>query len=964
MKILCFALLCLATFVPAAVATGDDCTVTIDFHKLPNGTVLQGGTYLSDEWYDAYGLTLSASGGYSKKPRLFNTSDVGTKKFGDPDLGSPNERCLNPGPGKGEGGEPDSLGANCKPLGNVLIIQEDNAHLEIPDDSVDGGVISFKFNQPVQISKIGLLDIDYKSSLRVYLFEQGSEDIPIPTMGDNSAQTISINKYSVEQLDVNLGRSGAVTSLSFCYQGFARIGEICYGGNDACETGYCFFGEDENGMKEYQVGICSCDPEAQLGCNDEEEEECIFSPLADGGPPVCVRTAGAACYDHSDCVTNFCFIGPFPPPGVCSCNPTTGQGCNGDFICAGSNDLVEALGIFDYSPRCKLPIGAACDPQNGNDCLTANCDEVTNVCSCSLLMNYPCDTKKGEICLLQNIGYVCKVPFPIGSDCTLGTECETGFCHIFTHGFSGTCSRCDIKSGEGCEKGFVCFDVDELEEILGEVAFLPECFLPYEAPCDPLELSCVTGNCPEVTNQCSCNVHTGYPCDVESGERCSVIGDGSFACIVAEIGDGSLGSYCVSDNDCDSGSCFQGPSNSPQGSRAICVCDTALNDGCFGQFICVPGPELFQAQLLSDSPPMCLLPVGSACYDDAECVTDNCDAFTGLCSCNQATNYPCENGENCAITAGGVYACIEIGDGSIGSSCIDGNDCDSGRCYYNPQIPEDSPGFCVCNTDSNKGCFGEFLCASGDDLFEARFLADASPGCYLPVGAMCDPMEDSCLTGNCDGTTKLCTCSYYPQYGCDKEAGEICARKNGQMFCKVPSNEPIGEACVNNKDCIYRACFYHGLDPPGTPGTCTCNLDTNAGCEGEFICYSPSDLEEVQLLADASQGCFLPFGATCDPEQEPDDIHPCITGNCDIETSKCGCNDRTSFPCDTDAGEVCRVRDGSYRCGFPPECPKPDPTTVCPAVALRVKCQECEYLNQCEATSADPQFTANTCVRF
>lgn len=55
----------------------------------------------------------------------------------DPDLGAPNMRCDNPGPGVGEGGEPDGAGPNCAELGNVLIIQ--NATATCPDDDEDGG---------------------------------------------------------------------------------------------------------------------------------------------------------------------------------------------------------------------------------------------------------------------------------------------------------------------------------------------------------------------------------------------------------------------------------------------------------------------------------------------------------------------------------------------------------------------------------------------------------------------------------------------------------------------------------------------------------------------------------------------------------------------------------------------------------------------------------------------------------
>jgi hypothetical protein len=41
------------------------------------------------------------------------------------------------------GGGPTKPGANCDPLGNVLIIQEPGS--DCPDDNVDGGMIVFDF---------------------------------------------------------------------------------------------------------------------------------------------------------------------------------------------------------------------------------------------------------------------------------------------------------------------------------------------------------------------------------------------------------------------------------------------------------------------------------------------------------------------------------------------------------------------------------------------------------------------------------------------------------------------------------------------------------------------------------------------------------------------------------------------------------------------------------------------------
>lgn len=72
-----------------------------------------------------------------------------TGSDGDSDLGSPNNMCPGGGPGEGEGGQPDSGYENCVPQGNVLVIQESNK--ACPDDTADGGWITFEFTLPADI---------------------------------------------------------------------------------------------------------------------------------------------------------------------------------------------------------------------------------------------------------------------------------------------------------------------------------------------------------------------------------------------------------------------------------------------------------------------------------------------------------------------------------------------------------------------------------------------------------------------------------------------------------------------------------------------------------------------------------------------------------------------------------------------------------------------------------------------
>lgn len=210
-------------------STSETCVpAVVDFNLLPDGKKLDKGEYLTRQYKLFYGLELSAAGGLGSAPRLFDTAQVSNITYGNLDLGSPNRNCFVGGPGIGSGSSPGPNGDNlfqncpCIPLGNVLIIQEDNGYEAQPDDNLFGGVMSFDFLPPVDEIEIELLDIDYLASITVvYIDDEGKmqEKPPfdVPRRGSNSLQKIALNETNVVQLRLNLQSSGAVPSLSFCY---------------------------------------------------------------------------------------------------------------------------------------------------------------------------------------------------------------------------------------------------------------------------------------------------------------------------------------------------------------------------------------------------------------------------------------------------------------------------------------------------------------------------------------------------------------------------------------------------------------------------------------------------------------------------------------------------------------------------------------------------------------------------
>jgi pyrrolidone-carboxylate peptidase len=123
--------------------------VDVDFETDAKGNPLAPGEFLQNE-YASYGLILSANGGVGTTPCLFDSSNPGSQETcGDADLGSPNNACTPPGPGIGNGGRPNQPGANCDPLGNILIIQEKGE--DCPDDPMMGGKIVFEFIEPAKL---------------------------------------------------------------------------------------------------------------------------------------------------------------------------------------------------------------------------------------------------------------------------------------------------------------------------------------------------------------------------------------------------------------------------------------------------------------------------------------------------------------------------------------------------------------------------------------------------------------------------------------------------------------------------------------------------------------------------------------------------------------------------------------------------------------------------------------------
>lgn len=153
------------------------------------------------------GVTISSS---VNTPMIFDSANP---TGNDADLGTPN--VAFGGPGNAEG-DPSSGLSNTVPLGNLLIISEDNDASD-PDDNAGGGTITFDFAQPEDVFAVEFIDADEASIPEVTAFDaagnilfQGQGDAP----GPNSYQEFIIDTEDVSSLEVFFPGSGAIAGVS------------------------------------------------------------------------------------------------------------------------------------------------------------------------------------------------------------------------------------------------------------------------------------------------------------------------------------------------------------------------------------------------------------------------------------------------------------------------------------------------------------------------------------------------------------------------------------------------------------------------------------------------------------------------------------------------------------------------------------------------------------------------------
>jgi hypothetical protein len=229
---------------------------SIDFSASSDGTSLQNGKIISDEW-KSFGVTVIA-GSYPLfeqeplRPRIFDTGNSTCIQGTNTQmLGSPNKLCPVAGPGEGEGGAPGQVGENenCNTIGSkflellhsniflcigmcthhvkntidiilvdVLIVQDLKTVGECPVPYSNGTGIIFEFDSPVYFQDIGVMNaVGTSASLEVTYADEVMESIPIHAFGNNSLQRVIIGKANVIRSKLNVVKGVvAVSEIKFC----------------------------------------------------------------------------------------------------------------------------------------------------------------------------------------------------------------------------------------------------------------------------------------------------------------------------------------------------------------------------------------------------------------------------------------------------------------------------------------------------------------------------------------------------------------------------------------------------------------------------------------------------------------------------------------------------------------------------------------------------------------------------
>jgi hypothetical protein len=211
----------------------DDCMPTMFFNYDAAGNPINAGDYITEQ-FAAWGIHISTNDPTNHPTMAFDSENP---TGGDYDLGTPNQYWIRDGsrawvdgvddpairgPGVGFDGGPTGLGPNRYPLGNLIIISQDN-NPSNPNDYAGGGSITFDFDQPMRIYEVTFVDDHDAQGGDVVTTYDANYDVighySLPDLGENSFQVALIDDYNVKRMVFTLQGSGAMSGVRFCPEG-------------------------------------------------------------------------------------------------------------------------------------------------------------------------------------------------------------------------------------------------------------------------------------------------------------------------------------------------------------------------------------------------------------------------------------------------------------------------------------------------------------------------------------------------------------------------------------------------------------------------------------------------------------------------------------------------------------------------------------------------------------------------
>jgi len=122
-------------------------------------------------------------------------------------------------------------------------------------------------------------------------------------------------------------------------------------------------------------------------------------------------------------------------------------------------------------------------------------------------------------------------------------------------------------------------------------------------------------------------------------------------------------------------------------------------------------------------------------------------------------------------------------------------------------------------------------------------------------------------------------------------ATNVAARLNeaspNRRLVTIGALNDIGDECQDKRECKTERCFQFFGVVPYAPKQCTCNEETNAGCNEDRNC-----LLLDHILPDIAPRCYVPVGGNCEDDFDCDTFH-CFEGTCQcnphLQDGRIGC---------------------------------------------------------------------------